>query len=166
MTKEERSKLNGLHNRVVNNCGVFIMSDEWYDKTDYTKACFEFNGILNRLREIEKYLYTPYNLGYYGVLGSKDSDFDDFIRKIRATNNLMGLDRYVSIEEELCVKKKNEIEYIKRKLPLTEEEFDNIQEGTYAWYLSDLDAEYKFTKLEKLYLMEYILLKCELKRGK
>lgn len=165
MTKEERGKLNKLYNRVVNNCGVFIMSDEWYDKTDYTKACLEFNSIINRLREIEKYLYTPYNLGYYEVLGSKDSDFDDFVSKIRYTNNLLGLDRYVSIEEELGVKNKDEIGYIKRRLPLTEEEFDNIQEGTYARYLSELDTVYKFTKLEKLYLMEYVLLKCELKRG-
>lgn len=165
MTKEERSRLNGLHNRVVNNCGVFIMSDEWYDKTDYTKACFEFNGILNRLREIEKYLYTPYNLGYYEVLGSKDSDFNDFVSKIRYTNNLLGLDRYVSIEEELGVKKKDEIGYIKRRLPLTEEEFDNIQEGTYLWYLSELDTKYNFTKLEKLYLMDYIMLKVKEKKG-
>lgn len=165
MTKEERIKLNGLYNRVVNNCGVFIMSDEWYDKTDYNKACFEFNGIINRLREIEKYLYTPYNLGYYGPIGSNDSDFNDFICKIRFTNSLMGLDRYVSIEEELGVKKKDEIGYIKRRLPLTEEEFDNIQEGTYLWYISELDTKYNFTKLEKLYLMDYIMLKLKEKRG-
>ena len=166
MTKEEREKLNKLYNRVVNNCGVFIMSDEWYDKTNYTKACLEFNSIINRLREVEKYLYTPYNLGYYEVLSSKDSEFNDFICKIRLTNNLLGLDKYVTVEDELGIKKKDEIGFIKKKLPLTEEEFDNIQEGTYAWYLSDLDSKYKFTKLEKLYLMEYVLLKCELKRGK
>lgn len=165
MTKEERSRLNGLYNRVVNNCGVFIMSNEWYDKTDYTKACFEFNSIINRLREIEKYLYTPYNLGYYEVLGSSDSDFNDFICKIRLTNNLLGLDKHVSIEEELGVKKKDEIGYIKRRLPLTEEEFDNIQEGTYLWYIAELDTKYNFTKLEKLYLMDYIMLKFKEKRG-
>lgn len=62
MTKEEKQKLNRLYNRVVINCGVFIMSDKWYEETSYGKACLEFNSRLNELREVEEHLYTPYNL--------------------------------------------------------------------------------------------------------
>lgn len=160
MTKKEKEKLNTLYNRVVNNCGVFIMSDEWYRETSYEKAYLEFNRRLNHLREIEEHLYTPYNLGYYGILGTSDGKFYDFISKLRSTNNLLGVGKTVDIEDR--PKNKNDkINDIKRMLPLNEEEFDNIKEGTYAYYLSELDSKYRFTKLEKLYLMEYLLLKCE-----
>ena len=105
MTREEREKLNGLYKRVVNNCGVIIMPDKWYEETSYEKACLEYNTILNRLREIEEYLYIPYNLGYSGILNSKDSDFNDFVCKIRHTNNLLGLDKHIIIEDDLSGKK-------------------------------------------------------------
>lgn len=87
------------------------------------------------------------------------------MKKIKHIHSFLVENKSVFPKEELDPKEAK-LNNIKRMLPLTEEEFDNIQEGTYAWYLSDLDKEYKFTKLEKLYLMEYILLKCELKRGK
>lgn len=160
MTREEREKLNVLYKRVINNCGVLIKSDKWYEETSYEKACLECNNILNRLREIEEYLYIPYNLGYSGILNSKDSDFNDFVCKIRHTNNLLGLDKHIIIEDDLNGKK-SKINNIKKKLPLTEAEFDNIKENTFLYYLSILDDKYKFTKLEKLYLMEYVLLRGE-----
>lgn len=160
MTREEIEKLNGLYKRVVNNCGVIIMPDKWYEETSYEKACLEYNTILNRLREIEEYLYIPYNLGYSGILNSRDSDFNDFVCKIRHTNNLLGLDKHIIIEDDLSGKK-CKINNIKKKLPLTEAEFDNIKENTFLYYLSILDDKYRFTKLEKLYLMEYVLLRGE-----
>lgn len=165
MTKDEKKKLNKLYNRVVNNCGIFIMSDHWYGETPYDKACMEFNRRINRVREIEEYLYNPYNLGYYEVICNTDDAFCNFMSKIRATHNLLIEDKPLFPKKELDPREAK-LNNIKRMLPLTEEEFDNIQEGTYAWYLSELDSEYKFTRLEKLYLMEYMLLKCELKRGK
>ena len=57
--------------------------------------------------------------------------------------------------------KKSKINNIKKKLPLTETEFDSIKENTFLYYLSILDDKYNFTKLEKLYLMEYVLLRGE-----
>ena len=157
MTKEEREKLNVLYKRVINNCGVLIKSDKWYEETSYEKACLECNNILNRLREIEEYLYIPYNLGYSGILNSKDSDFNDFVCKIRHTNNLLGLDKHIIIEDDLGGKE-YKINSIKKKLPLTEAEFDSIKENTFLYYLSMLDDKYKFTRLEKMYLMEYCIL--------
>lgn len=93
-------------------------------------------------------------------MNSKDSDFNDFVCKIRHTNNLLGLDKHIIIEDDLNGKK-SKINNIKKKLPLTEAEFDNIKENTFLYYLSILDDKYKFTKLEKLYLMEYVLLRGE-----
>lgn len=165
MTENERGKLNKLYNRMVINCGIFIMSDEWYEKTSYEKACLEFNRRINRVREIEKYLYTPCNLGYYDMIGNTDSVFCDYVSKLKFTNNLIGVPKVVTMEDKLETKE-NKLNNIKKMLPLTEEEFDNIEAGTYAYYLSELDSTYKFTRLEKLYLMEYMLLKCELKGGK
>lgn len=93
-------------------------------------------------------------------MNSKDSDFNDFVCKIRHTNNLLGLDKHIIIEDDLSGKK-SKINSIKKKLPLTEAEFDSIKENTFLYYLSILDDKYKFTKLEKLYLMEYVLLRGE-----
>lgn len=168
MTKDERVKFNKLYNRVVNNCGLFIMSDEWYGETTYERARLELNRRMSRLKEIEEYLYNPYNLGYADVICNTDDEFCNYMNKIKFAHSLLVENKTVLSKEELDLKEVKEAKMndIKRKLPLTEEEFDKIQEGTYAWYLSDLDSTYKFTRLEKLYLMEYVLLKCELKRGK
>ena len=167
MTKEERVLFNKLYTRVINNCGIFIMPDKYYNDATYENAYRELNRSFNRVREIEEYLYNPYNLGYSDVIYNTDDIFCNFMSKIRSTHNLIVKDMPISIlsEKELDPREVK-LNNIKRMLPLTEEEFDNIQEGTYAWYLSELDSTYKFTRLEKLYLMEYILLKCELKRGK
>ena len=165
MTEDERIKLNKLYNRAVINCGVFIMPDKWYNETPYDRARMEFNKRINRVREIEEYLYNPYNLGYYDMIYNTDGSFCSYMSKIRSTYNLLVENKPISIlsEKELDPREAK-LNNIKRMLPLTEEEFNNIQEGTYAWYLSELDSEYKFTRLEKLYLMEYVLLKYELKR--
>lgn len=168
MTGDERAKFNKLYNRFVHNCGIFIMPDKYYNDATYENAYKELNTRFNRFREIEEYLYNPYNLGYYDMVCGSDDDFCNYMRKIKFTHSFLVENKSIFPEEGLDPKevKEAKLNNIKRMLPLTEEEFDNIQEGTYAWYLSDLDSKYKFTKLEKLYLMEYVLLKCELKRGK
>ena len=141
------------------------MPDKYYNDATYENAYKELNRSFNIVREIEEYLYNPYNLGYSDVIYNTDDVFCNYMSKIRYTHNLLIEDKPLFPEKELGPREAK-LNNIKRMLPLTEEEFDNIQEGTYAWYLSELDSEYKFTRLEKLYLMEYMLLKCELKRGK
>ena len=156
MTPEEKQKLNRLYNRVVNNCGVFIMTDKWYEETSYGKAYLEFNSRLNELREIEEYIYTPYNMGYYGVLGMGADKVNTYINKLRFSNNwLMGKTVIMSGRAET---KQDKLEEIKKRLPLTETEFDSIRENTFLYYLNMLDDKYKFTRLEKMYLMEYCIL--------
>ena len=160
MTKEEKQKLNRLYNRVVINWGVFIMSDKWYEETSYGKACLKFNSRLNELREVEEHLYTPYNLWYYGILAMSNDKVNRYINKLKFTNNMMGRGKTVVLEPR-AETKEDKINDIKKKLPLTEAEFDNIKENTFLYYLSILDDKYRFTKLEKLYLMEYVLLRGE-----
>lgn len=157
MTKEEREKLNVLYKRVINNCGVIIKSDKWYEETSYEKACLECNNILNRLREIEEYLYTPYNLGYYGILAMSKDKVNRFINKLKFTNNMMGRGKTVVLEPR-AETKQDKLDEIKKRLPLTETEFDSIRENTFLCYLNMLDDKYKFTRLEKMYLMEYCIL--------
>ena len=67
MTEDARVKFNKLYTRFVHNCGIFIMPDKYYNDTTYENAYRELNTRFNRFREIEEYLYNPYNLGYYDM---------------------------------------------------------------------------------------------------
>ena len=90
------------------------------------------------------------------------------IKEFNATEKLFADWGYINIVEYILLKqhldagiKEDGINDIKKKLPLTEAEFDSIKENTFLYYLSILDDKYRFTKLEKLYLMEYVLLRGE-----
>lgn len=85
-----------------------------------------------------------------------DDKVNTYINKLRFTNNmLMGKTVIMSGRAET---KQDKLEEIKKRLPLTETEYDNIRDNTFLYYLNMLDDKYKFTKLEKMYLMEYCII--------
>ena len=104
--------------------------------------------ILDRYCELEEYLFVPQNF-ITDILTKPDIEFNKYINEIKTVYNFI----YGSNDT-----KDDKIKLYKKLLPFTEKEFSSIKPNTPLFKINELCDEYKLTKIEKLWFMEYLQL--------
>ena len=99
------------------------------------------NFIFNRYTKIEEYQFIPENL-VREILLKSEKEFNRILEYLKT--------KYDNTEEEVSLDKYREI------IPIGKNDLDKITRDTTIRDLKDILSKYDLTKIEKLWLMEYI----------